>query len=228
MANSQTVDASARSFVFTSIGKKYLMGITGLVWAGFVFGHMAGNFLMFVSADAYNAYGHALTSGNLIYVIEAVLIASLLVHVFLAVNLTLENRAARGTRYAVRSKTAKRESLASRTMAIQGSIILAFIILHIVTFKFGTVYQTTVNGVVMRDLHRLLIEVFQQPGYVIGYLIALVLLGFHLSHGFGSIFQSLGLKNKRSEKLINKASLIYGIVVAGGFLVQPIYIFLNA
>lgn len=229
MANAQSVDARVRPFFLTSIGKKYLMGITGLVWAGFVFGHMAGNMLMYISADLYNAYGHALTSGMAIYAIEAVLVTCLLVHVVCAVSLTLENRAARGPkRYAVSSSGDKNASLASKTMAIQGSVILAFIILHIITFKYGTYYETTVNGVVMRDLHRLLIEVFQQPMYVIWYLVALVLLGFHLAHGVGSIFQSLGLKNERTESTINKVSWVYGVVVAGGFLAQPIYIFLNA
>jgi len=228
MANAQSVDARVRPFLLTSIGKKYLMGISGLVWAGFVFGHMAGNMLMFISADMYNAYGHALTSGLMIYAIEAVLLSALAVHVICAVSLTLENRAARGTRYAVRSSGPKRESLASRTMAVQGSLILAFIILHLITFKYGTYYETTVDGVVMRDLHRLLVETFQQPGYVLWYLVALVLLGFHLSHGFGSIFQSLGIKNERTEKPIAALSLIYGIVVAVGFLAQPIYIFLSA
>ncbi|MBX3019266.1 MAG: succinate dehydrogenase cytochrome b subunit [Bdellovibrionaceae bacterium] len=228
-ANAVGAGAKARPFFLTSIGKKYLMGLTGLIWAGFVFGHMAGNMLMFISADMYNAYGHALVSGKMIYVIETVLVTALLVHVVAAVSLTLENRAARGgQRYAVRSKTAKGASLASRTMAIQGSVVLAFVILHLATFKYGTYYETTVDGVVMRDLHRLLVETFQSPGYVVWYLVALVILGFHLSHGIGSLFQSLGVKNERTEPLINKVSLLYGIVVAGGFLAQPIYIFLSA
>lgn len=227
--NTVVAGARVRPFFLTSIGKKYLMGLTGLVWAGFIFGHMAGNMLMFISADMYNAYGHALTSGKMIYLIEAVLVLCLLVHVVCAVGLTIENRAARGgQRYAVRSRSAKGGSWASRTMAVQGSVILAFIILHLATFKYGTYYETNVDGVVMRDLHRLLVEVFQSPGYVVWYLVALVLLGFHLSHGIGSLFQSLGLKNERTEPLIKKVSLLYAIVVAGGFLAQPIYIFLWA
>lgn len=228
-SHAMATNAPVRPFFLTSIGKKYLMGLTGLIWAGFVFGHMAGNMLMFVSPNMYNAYGHAITAGKMIYVIEAVLILSLLIHVGCALKLTLENRAARGgQRYAVRSRGDKGGTWASRTMAVQGSVILAFVILHIATFKYGTYYETTVDGVVMRDLHRLLIEVFQQPGYVVWYLVALVLLGFHLSHGIGSLFQSLGLKNERTEKWIGRASVVYGIVVAGGFLAQPIYIFLSA
>ncbi|MFN7729756.1 MAG: succinate dehydrogenase cytochrome b subunit [Bdellovibrio sp.] len=217
-----------KPFFLTTIGKKYLMGLTGLVWSGFVMGHMLGNMLMFYSADAYNKYGHALTSGALIYFVETVLVLSLLVHVICAISLTIENRAARGNqRYAMTPNGSKGASLASKTMAVQGSVVLAFVILHIATFKYGTYYETTVDGVVMRDLHRLLIEVFQQPGYVIWYLVALVCLGFHLSHGVGSLFQSFGLKNSNNEKLIQKLGLIYGLVVAVGFLAQPIYCFLR-
>jgi succinate dehydrogenase / fumarate reductase cytochrome b subunit len=218
--------ASPRPFLFTSIGKKYLMGLTGLIWAGFVFGHMAGNMLMFISPDAYNSYGHALTSGYVIYAIETMLVGALLAHVVLAVCLTRENRKARGENtYAMIPNGIKGSSLASRTMAIQGSLILVFVILHLITFKFGTFYETTVNGVPMRDLHRLMVEVFKQPAYVLWYVISLVLLGFHLSHGFGSVFQSFGLREEKFGNSIKKLSWAYAIVVALGFLSQPIYIF---
>ncbi len=213
-------------FLGSTVGKKYLMGISGLVWAGFVMAHMAGNLLMFVSADAYNAYGHALVSGNIIYVAEAVLILALITHVFCAVSLTLHNRSARPNRYAVAASGEKKVSGASRTMAVQGSLILAFIILHIATFKYGTYYETTVNGVVMRDLYKLIHEVFQQPGYIVWYVVCLILLGFHLSHGVKSIFQSFGLLNATYRPVINTVSCVYAVVVAGGFLAQPIFVFL--
>jgi len=215
-------------YIFSAPGKKMLMGVTGLIWAGFVFGHMAGNLLMFVSADAYNSYGHFLTSGNIIYVVEAVLIATLLIHVSCAVSLTHENRKARGNnRYLMRPSGEKGVSLASKTMAIQGSLILVFIITHLIGFKFGTYYETTVNGVVMRDLHRLVVEVFSNPLAVAWYIIALLLLGMHLSHGFGSIFQSLGLRTRSNAQTLNKLSWTYAAVVALGFLSQPIYVFLT-
>ena len=108
-------------------------------------------------------------------------------------------------------------------MGMQGTIILVFIILHIATFKYGTVYETTVQGVQMRDLHRLLIEVFANPGYVAWYLVAMVFLFMHLSHGVGSIFQSFGLKNDQNELKIKYASRIYGLIVTAGFFAQPIY-----
>lgn len=213
-------------FLGSTVGKKYLMGITGLIWAGFVLGHMAGNMLIFVSHDAYNTYGHMLTSGNLIYVIETVLVLALIVHVYTAISLTIQNKNAKGSRYAVSASGNKRVSLASRTMAIQGSIILVFVILHIAMFKFGTYYETTVNGVAMRDLARLMVETFQSPGYVAWYVVALILLGFHLKHGVGSTFQSLGLMEGTYRGLWTKLSFVYGIIVALGFITQPLYLFL--
>ncbi|MGZ3773748.1 MAG: succinate dehydrogenase cytochrome b subunit [Pseudobdellovibrionaceae bacterium] len=215
-------------FLRSSVGKKYIMGITGLIWAGFVLAHMAGNLLIFVSHDAYNAYGHAITSGNIVYVAEIVLVLALISHVFTAVSLTMANKAAKETKYAVAASGEKRVSLASRTMAIQGSLILAFVISHLATFKFGTNYETTVNGVAMRDLAKLMVEVFQSPAFVGWYLVSLVLLGFHLSHGVGSSFQSLGLMEGTYRNLWKKLSYAYAIVVALGFISQPLYIFLFA
>ena len=202
------------------------MGLSGLVWAGFVLAHMAGNLLIFVSNDAYNSYGHALTSGNIIYFAEAVLIVALVTHVFTAISLTLANRKSKGSSYAMTSSGSKRVSLASRTMAQQGALVLVFIIMHIITFKYGTYYETTVNGVVMRDLARLITETFQQPAYVVWYVVCLVLLGFHLSHGVGSTFQSLGLMEGTYRNFWKKLSCVYAVVVALGFLSQPIYVFL--
>lgn len=215
-------------FLGSTVGKKYLMGITGLIWAGFVLAHMAGNLLIFISHDAYNAYGHALTSGNIIYAAEAVLVLALISHVFMAISLTAANRKAKGATYAVTASGKKKVSLASRTMAIQGSLVLVFIILHIATFKYGTYYETNVNGVAMRDLARLMEETFQSPGYVAWYIVCLILLGLHLSHGVGSTFQSLGLMEGTYRNLWKKLSCVYAAVVALGFIAQPIYLFLFA
>ncbi len=216
----------AFGFFKSTVGKKYLMGLTGLVWAGFILGHMAGNLLMFISGDVYNSYGHAITSGGLIYVVEAALILSLLIHVKLAIQLTAENRKSRGVGYRGKASGTKKVSLASRTMVIQGTVILAFIILHLITFKYGPHYETTVNGVPMRDLFKLVVEVFQNPIYVVWYLVALALLMAHLSHGFGSVFQSFGFLDHGHRGLVKMASWTYAVLVAGGFMAQPIYVFL--
>jgi len=109
-----------------------------------------------------------------------------------------------------------------------GSILLVFLISHLATFKYGTYYETTVGGVAMRDLHRLVTEIFKQPGYVAWYVVALIFLGFHLSHGVGSAFQSFGALNDRWSQKIKHLSWAYAGLVAAGFLAQPIYVYFIA
>ncbi len=214
-------------FLKSTVGRKYIMGLTGLVWLGFVLTHMIGNMLILVGADLYNAYGHAIVSNKpLLYVAESVLVFSLVVHVFTAITLTIQNRKSRQSRYAITPNGPKGASLASKTMAIQGSIVLAFIILHLITFKYGTEYTTNVNGVEMRDIHKLVLEVFQQPGYVAWYFVSLILLMFHLSHGAHSIFQSFGILERKMQKSLKKIAWLYAAIVVGGFLSQPLYVFL--
>ncbi len=208
-----------------SIQKKMIMGFCGLIWTGFVLAHMAGNMLILVSAELYNKYGHAIVSNKpLLYVAESVLVAALLVHVVVGVWLTIENRRAKPNKYAVQSSNQKRSSLASRSMAFQGSLILFFVIFHLITFKYGTEYLVTYDGVEMRDLHRLIIEIFKQPLYVAGYILSLLILGWHLSHGVSSVFQSLGFNHPKYSKKIKLAGTVYSIVVAAGFISQPLYV----
>ncbi len=213
-------------FFKSTVGRKYIMGISGLVWMGFVFGHMAGNMLLLVGADSFNAYGHAIVSNKiLLYGAEITLVIALVAHIITAISLTLKNRSSRDIDYAVQPNGDKKARFASRTMGLQGSILLAFIILHLITFKYGTVYETTVNGVQMRDLHRLVIELFHQPGYVVGYVAALIIMMFHLSHGAHSIFQSFGILERKMQHNLRVFAWAYAAVVVGGFISQPLYVY---
>ena len=210
----------------SSIGKKYLMGLAGAGWTLFVLGHMAGNLLIFCGADTFNSYGHAIVSNKpLLYGTEAFLILCLVTHVSLGILLTLQNKKAKPNKYATSAVAEKKSSFASKTMALQGTIILIFIISHLNTFKYGKEYFVDVNGVAMRDLHRLVIEVFSQPGYMVGYVVCLLLLGLHLSHGVSSIFQSLGMNHPKWTPSIKRAGFFYAVVVAAGFISQPVYVF---
>ena len=111
-------------------------------------------------------------------------------------------------------------------MIIQGTILLVFIITHLITFKYGTYYETTQDGVVMRDLARLMREVFNNPGYVAWYVVSLLMLSLHLKHGFGSVFQSFGLLHPSYQAKIKGASWAYAVIVTLGFLSQPLYVFM--
>ncbi|MES2856916.1 MAG: succinate dehydrogenase cytochrome b subunit [Bdellovibrionota bacterium] len=211
---------------FTSaIGRKQIMGVTGIAWSLFVLSHMAGNLLIFVGPDAYNKYSHALISNPLLIVAELGLVVTLLLHVVNGVMLTLENRAARPQKYAMPTNGAKKARFQSKYMAFHGTLILVFIILHLITFKYGTHYTTVVDGVEMRDLHRLIMEVFQSPGYVFWYVICVIGVGLHLSHGFYSSFASLGVFHPRLSGAMSKLGYIYAFIVAAGFLAQPLYVF---
>lgn len=204
------------------------MGLSGFVWVGFVMAHMLGNLLLFVGADAYNSYSHALISGNIIYVAEGALILSLLSHIFMGLRLTLKNRNAKRSRYHAQAKGEKKTTWASRTMILHGSIILFFVVYHLITFKFGSYYETTVHGIVMRDIYKLVVEVFANPAYVVGYIFCLLLLMAHLSHGVSSLFQSFGLNSRAHDKKIKLLGFIYSLIVGLGFIAQPIYVyFLN-
>lgn len=216
---------NVKSYLCSSIGKKQIVALTGLVWSGFVLSHMAGNMLILVGADAYNRYGHAIVSNPALYLAEAVLVIAMLVHMGFAIQLTLENRKARGTKPSQQpSACEKRASFASRTMILSGLLIFVFLITHLKTFKYGPHYTTTINGTEMRDLHKLIVEEFHEPLEVGWYLFSLLVLGLHLSHGVSSLFQTFGLGSVRNCA-IKKLGWAFAAIVVLGFISQPLVIF---
>lgn len=207
----------------TSVGKKFLISITGLIFSGFVLSHMAGNLLLFVSAEAYNKYSHALVSNPAIYLAEAVLVIALLSHMALALSLAMENRAARGPKPYRPTSGQKATNLGSRWMVHTGLLIFVFLVLHLKTFKYGAYYEATYNGQTIRDIYRVVFEKFQDPLYVAWYEFSLLILFIHLRHGISSCLQSLGIASSRNPKL-QMAGWIFAALVAGGFAIQPLYL----
>ena len=204
------------------------MSLTGLVWLGFVLTHMLGNLLIFVGADTYNSYSHALVSNPFLILAEALLVVTLALHIFSGIKLTIENKLARSQKYAMPSNGEKAARFQSKFMIFHGSILLVFIILHLITFKYGEHYTTTVHGVEMRDIHRLVIEVFQNPIYVAWYCVALISLGLHLSHGFFSSLATAGIYSPKYAGAISKFGYVYAVLVSVGFISQPVYVYLFA
>lgn len=217
--------ATKYCFLASSIGKKYLVAITALFWSLFVMIHMAGNMLIFVSAEAFNKYSFSLTSNPFIYAIETLLLIFLLVHIILALSLKVRNLRTKPALYAVSPVAEKSAPLSARTMAYTGSFILAFIIWHLITFKFGPNYVVSYNGIEMRDLYRLVVEKFHDPLYVTSYCLVMILIGTHLYHGIKSMFQSLGINHPRYNCFIKYFGYLYAIIVATGFFAQPLYVF---
>ena len=208
------------------------MAVTGLAWAGFVLTHMLGNLLIFAGPQAYNRYGHTLTSNPLLIIAEAGLVGTLLLHIYQGVVLTLRNRGARKQKYAMPTNGEKAARFQSKWMAFHGTLLLVFIVLHIVQFKFGPGqtegYEMMIDGQRMRDLHRLVIETFRQPIFLAWYAVCLVGVGLHLSHGFASSFSSLGLHHPKYSPLISKVGYVYAAIVALGFISPPLYVFFAA
>ena len=213
----------------SQVGKKIMTGITGIGLMLFLIGHLGGNLTIFGSADAFNAYTYKLISlGPLLYVIEAGLAFFFLYHTILGVSIWLNRRKARPEGYKSYKTRggASHQSLASRSMIYTGTIILIFLVLHIIHFKFGAEYTTTIEGIgETRDLRRLVIEEFQKVGVVAAYVFVLALGILHLSHGFWSAFTSLGMKHGETSKKVQLAAYAFGIILMLGFIFIPLYIF---
>lgn len=211
-------------FLTSPVGRKILMALTGLLLSGFLVMHLAGNFLLFAGADAFNEYSHALTSNPLIYLAEAALLTLFVAHFASGILLYRKNQIARPVPYERQESAGHttEKTRASTWMIYSGIFLLAFVPLHIKAFKFGTYYETA-GAEPIRDLQRLVVETFANPLYVLFYVAAMVIIGFHLYHGVGSAFQSLGIYYRKGYLAFGRG---FAIVIAGGFLVLPILLYL--
>lgn len=221
------------SFWQSSIGKKILVALTGLALLLFLPGHLAGNLLVFGGPDAINGYGvwlHNLGHGAAIWVARIGLLVAFVVHVVLTIQLTQANRSAR-TDYAFNATV--QASRSSRIMIWSGCTILAFVIFHLLHFTFrvandfdGPAYMTTLPGHEgeVHNIYKMIIDGFTNVPATLFYIIAITLLCSHLSHGFASVFQTLGLRSEKTRELIQKIGWAYAIAMWLGFLSIPISI----
>lgn len=217
------VTSAVNHYFRSSIGRKQLVAITGLLLCGFLVSHLSGNLLLMVSSDAFNLYAHKLASlGALLYVIEGALAFIFALHLGLALKLNLENVQSRG-KYQVKKKTGRGTTFASQTMPYTGVILLVFLVLHLLNLKFGSYYEVTIDGVVMRDLTRTTIEYFSSIGATIWYTVAMIVAAIHTSHGFASAFQSMGWNHGKYFKNVKLLGFIYAVAVGGGFAFLAIY-----
>ena len=210
----------------TSVGKKVVMAITGLILFGFVIGHLIGNLQLFGPPEKINAYAHLLESlGPGLWVIRLFLLVTVVLHIWIAIKLTLENKAARPTGYV--AEQTLRATYASRTMRVSGFIVLAFLIYHLLHFTvriegFGTYGMTTLaDGTPVRDVYTMMVVGFQNPLVSLFYIIGVGLLSWHLSHGLVSMFQSIGLRSRTWENFLIKIALIVSVLYFVGNLAIP-------
>lgn len=200
------------------------MAVTGLLLIGFLVTHLSGNLLVFAGAETFNHYSQTLVSNPLIVVAELALLALFVAHLANGIVLTRKNRAARPQPYVENQPAGhtSRKSLASTTMIVSGLIVLVFVPLHVWTFKYGPHYDSAAHPGV-RDLHRLVLEVFGNPGWVLWYVAAMIVIGFHLWHGFASGFESMGLSYRRGLRSFGK---LLALVLAAGFTLIPVLVYM--
>jgi succinate dehydrogenase / fumarate reductase cytochrome b subunit len=206
------ISSALVAFYQSSIGKKWVVALTGLVLVLFVIGHLLGNLQIFLPPDWINTYAHKLQAlGPFLWLIRIFLLVVFYFHVVNTIALVRENRAARPARYEV--ERTKRATKASLTMIISGLILLAFIIFHILHFTTRSIPlkdMDAVDSLGRHDVYRMMVSSFQYWWVSIFYLIAMGLLCMHITHGFQSVFQTLGLRTRRLAPLLSVISVVLG------------------
>jgi succinate dehydrogenase / fumarate reductase, cytochrome b subunit len=198
-------------FFNSTLGKKYIMAITGFLLFGFVIVHMLGNLQIFAGPNAINEYAELLKSkAALLWGARLGLLAITVLHIVTAIQLVLRNRAARPVRYGMGAAPVG-ASLSSRTAAISGTIILAFIVFHLLHYTVGAIYPEYLalrDAQGRHDVFGMVIAGFSNPLVSVFYLVAMALLCLHLRHGVSSMFQSLGLKSGAYDAVIDRVALV--------------------
>ncbi len=217
----------------TTIGKKVIMAVTGLIGIGFVIGHMYGNLKVFSGAEEFNAYAEGLrefgspifTHAEPLWLVRLILLVAVGLHVWAAWSLYQESRQARLTKYSM--QTILETTWAARYIRFGGTVIFIFIILHLMQFTWGVpgIHPNFIPG----NAYHNLVTGFQSYFYLpaIFYLVAMALLGFHLYHGAWSMFQTLGLNGKNYTHLLRGLALAVALVVSIGFAVVPLGVVLG-
>jgi succinate dehydrogenase / fumarate reductase cytochrome b subunit len=211
----------------SQIGRKILTGLTGIFLTLFIIVHLLGNLSLFDGGQAFNIYAQALHNlGPVLYLAEAGLVLLFIVHAWIGISIYLKKKQARPVDYdTYKSKgEPSHQNSSSRTMAITGTVILLFVILHVIHFKYGQYYEVMVDGESIRDLKRLVVEEFNKPLISVLYVAVMALLGWHLRHGIWSAFTSLTLKNKSYSAVIKSAGVVVAALLAFGFLLLPVMV----
>ena len=220
----------SQGFLKTSIGKKVVMGATGLFLITFLVVHCFINCLIFFNDGGltFNIGADFMAHNWLIRAGELVLFAGLIIHVFQALILTLENKKARPVGYA-KVNGAANSSWYSRSMGLLGTLLLMFLIVHLIHFwvksRFTGLPGHDANG--NENLYAVMQETFKMLWVVILYTLAMISLAYHLLHGFQSAFQTLGLNNKLYTPIIKKAGIYFSIFVPFIFALMPILMYLG-
>jgi succinate dehydrogenase / fumarate reductase cytochrome b subunit len=205
-----------------SIGKKFIMALTGIFLVTFLIVHLSGNLLLLKAdnGEAFNAYAHFMETSPLIRIMEIILAAGFLFHIVMGIRLALQNKRARPVGYQM-NRGSENSSFYSRFMVCSGITVLFFLFLHLWNFFF----QHRFLGLgAQESMYETVVRTFKSPLYSIVYIVAVVFLAFHLNHGFQSAFQSLGLQvNATLGKRIKNLGFLFSTVICAGFAAIPLY-----
>ena len=206
------------SFYGSSVGKKILMAVTGIILFGFVFIHMVGNMQVYIGAEELNRYSHFLHSvPEILWLVRLAVIFSFAVHIVAAIQVWLQSRKARPVQYRVRRHIAT--DVASRTMIWTGPLVLLFVVYHLLHLTYGTLYPGLFQE---GEVYHNIVVSFQQWPIALVYIIANLALGFHLYHGLWSLTQTLGWTHPRFDRCRRVGAALLGIAVAAANISIPV------
>jgi len=202
------------------------VGITGLAMVGFVLAHLSGNFLIYKGAEAYNAYAQFLHDlGPILWVARIGLLAAFVLHIGFTMNLVITNKRARKDRYYKYQNHTNESSLATRLMPLTGTIILLYIIFHLLDFSLADKIGL-IDGVDY-GLFGLVVNTLGDPIHATLYIVAMISVGLHMYHAFQSVFQTFGVMSDTNKQKITAASKILGVLITVAYSSIPIYILLS-
>lgn len=209
----------------TSIGKKAIVAVTGLLLFGFVIAHMIGNLQIFLGPEVYNNYAHTMQSlGPLLWVLRLIVLGSVALHAYFTIALVRQSQAARPQGYRVHKSAVT--TYAARTMKLTGPMLAVFIVYHLVHFTFpGVPMGDYVHD--HNDVYSAFVSGFQLPWVAAIYIVAQVLLGFHIYHGAWSLFQTLGLSHPRYNTLRQVIPQTLALLVIVGNISMPVAVLMG-
>ena len=220
-------------FLTSSIGKKVIMSLTGLFLILFLVVHLIGNLQLLFDdgGKAFNLYAKKMTTDPIIKTVSYLLYLSILLHAIQGILLWNKNRNSRGQSYAVKvTRGSWSTAKVAKNMGWIGTIIFVFILIHLYQFwlqmKMGNIGYAEYDGEKVKDLYTIVSATYANIGFVLFYVISMVVISAHLRHGFHSAFQTLGLNHQKYAPLIKTVGMIYAIVVPLGFAIIPIFMFL--
>lgn len=208
----------------SSIVRKFIMALSGLFLIIFLITHLAINSLTLASSkDLFNEAAHFMATNPIIYAMQYVLALGFIIHIGMGIKLTIQNKRARSQEY-VYNKMSKNTDLSSRSMIVSGGLVIVFLALHLRDYFYQMKFVGLPEGTTDYDL---VVNLFTNPYYTAVYVIAFIVLGVHLNHGFKSAFQSMGANHKKYNPLIKIVSTAYSIVITLGFSTIAIFHFIN-